>query len=65
MSNTIYDGAQMNLYVRLERISLTIFLNTKKRQPKIEMPTNTRSGRQVKNTARLIDEMYKMSIGKS
>ena len=42
---------------------IEMFTEMKKHQPVTEMPTITKSGRQVKKPARLIDEMYKMYIG--
>ena len=42
---------------------IEMFSEMKKLQPEIEMPTTTKSGRQVKKPARLIDEIYKMSTG--
>ena len=42
---------------------IEMFTEIKKHQPVTEMPTITKSGRQVKKHAKLIDEMYKMYIG--
>ena len=41
---------------------LEMFSEMKKLQPEIEMPTITKSGREVKKPATLIDEMYKKGI---